>query len=98
RWLKWLWAVPVLGLLVYAAVVFRDRFLPGDAHPATLSLRLQDWPGAQLHVNWEKQAQPFQAARRGEITFDDGGKLLNVPLDPAHLRLGSFAYARHSGN
>ena len=97
KWLRWIWVVPVAGLLIYAAMVARERLLT-DSRPATLSLKLQDWPGAQLHVDWEKEALPIQGARRGEIVFEDGGKTRTMELDASLLRLGSFAYARRSGN
>src|SRR5207302_168100 len=97
KWLRWIWVVPVAGLLIYAAMVARERLFT-DSRPATLSLKLQDWPGAQLHVDWEKEAQPIQIARRGEIVFEDAGKTRTMELDASHLRLGSFAYARRSGS
>ena len=97
KWLRLLWIIPAGGLLVYAALVARERLFT-ELRPATLSLKLQDWPGAQLHVDWEKHAQPIEVARRGEIVFEDAGKTRTVELDAPHLRLGSFAYARRSGN
>jgi len=96
KWLGWLSVIPVTGFLIYAAVVARERLFP-EPRPATLSLKLQDWPGAQLHLDWEKAAQPIQLARRGEIVFEDDGKTRTVELDAPRLRLGSFAYARRSG-
>ena len=97
RWLGWLSVIPVMGLLIYAAMVARERFFT-ESRPATLSLKLRDWPGAQLHVDWEKAAQPLEGARRGELVFNEAGKTRTIELDAAQLHLGSFAYARRSGN
>lgn len=96
RW-KWLWLLPVAAILVIVWFLFRDRLLP-EPRPATLSVKLEDWPAAQLHVNWEGAAQPIESARRGEIAFEDGNKSTTVDLTPAQLRFGSFAYARRSGS
>lgn len=96
-WMTWGWIIPLTALIIYGGVIAHQRLMNEPKAP-TLSLALQDFPGAQLHVNWSKDALPVQMARRGELVFEDAGKKSTVQLDAAHLRQGSAAYARHSGN
>ena len=97
RWLRALWAVPVMALLVFAALLSRDRFVTENA-PPSLSLRLQDSPSGQLQIDWDKAAAPIRDAQRGWITIDDAGRQKTLDLNSEQLRLGELSYSRRSGD
>ena len=97
RWMRALWAVPVLALLVFAALLSRDRFITQSA-PPSLSLRLQDAPSGRLQIDWDKTAPLLRGAQRGLIAIDDAGRQKTLDLDGNQLRLGELGYARRSGD
>ena len=96
-WLRALWAVPILALLIFAALLSRDRFLTETA-PPSLSLRLQDSPTGQLQIDWDKGAPRIRDAQRGLITIDDTGRQTTFDLDGNQLRLGELSFPRRSGD
>jgi hypothetical protein len=63
-----------------------------------MALRVQDSPGAQLHIDWDRGAKAVEAARRGVLQVDEGDTHKSVDLNSSQLRQGTITYARHSGD
>lgn len=96
-WWQLGWALPLIAIALLAGFLAKDRYRP-EAHAETLSLKVQDAPGAQLHVDWDKQSRPIQVAQRGVLDINDGGNHRTVDLDAMQLRQGSLTYGRRSGD
>jgi len=97
RWQQWFWAIPMAVLLLFAGLLAKDRYWT-DALPPSLSLRVQDSPGAQLHIDWDRAAAAIQSAQRGVLQVDEGDTHKNIDLDASQLHHGGITYARHSGD
>ena len=100
-WWQLGWAVPLIAVALLAGFLAKDRYrlkALAERRAETLSLKVQDAPGAQLHVDWDKQARPIQLAQRGVLDINDGGNHRTVDLDAMQLRQGSLTYGRRSGN
>ncbi len=97
RWQQWFWAIPISGLIIFAGLLAKDRYW-SEAPPPSLSLRVQDSPGAQLHVDWDRATPAIQSAQRGILQVDEGDSHKTINLDAAQLRQGNLTYARHSGD
>jgi hypothetical protein len=97
-WRRWLWSIPIVALLAVAAWLVRERYLTEPPPPATFALKLQDTPGGQLRIEWDRAAQPIQMAHHGVLEIVDGGKSQTQTLDTTQLREGSITYGRSSGD
>jgi hypothetical protein len=84
-------------LLLFAGLLAKDRYW-SDALPPSLSLRVQDSAGAQLHIDWDRAAPAVQNAQRGVLQVDEGDTHKTIDLDASQLRHGGITYARHSGD
>lgn len=97
RWLRWLWAIPVVVALAVAGWLLTVRYF--EPPPASgLALRLQDSPGSQLHIDWDRDSRAIQVAQRGLLEISDDGQARNFDLDAEQLQKGTFTYVRRSGN
>lgn len=97
-WRRWLWSIPIVALLAVAALLVRERYLTEPPPPATFALKMQDTPGGQLRIEWDRAAKPIQMAHHGVLEIVDGGKSQTQTLDTTHLREGSLTYGRSSGD
>jgi hypothetical protein len=95
---RWLWSIPIVALLAAAAWLVRERYLTEPPPPATFALNMQDTPGGQLRIEWDRAAKPIQTAHHGILEIVDGGKSQTQTLDTTHLREGSITYGRSSGD
>jgi proteasome lid subunit RPN8/RPN11 len=97
RWQQWFWAIPMATLLLFAGLLAKDRYW-SDALPPSLSLRVQDSAGAQLHIDWDRAAPAVQNAQRGVLQVDEMDTHKTIDLDASQLHHGGITYARHSGD
>ncbi len=79
------------------AAVLRFTAKPAPpAPPATLGLVTAD-QGGQLHIVWDRNSPAVRGAASGVLSISEGPAPLVIPLDPPHLRTGSFTYGRQAG-
>jgi len=52
----------------------------------------------QLNIEWNRAAQPIAKAVRGSLEIADGPQSRTIPLAPADLAQGKFAYKRATGD
>ena len=93
---KWPWLVG-WALLVILAVVFGLRYWTTKpvAEPVGLSVLERE---GQLRIEWNRAARPVTAAVRGTLVINDGKDTQTFALAPRELTMGSFTYARKSGD
>jgi hypothetical protein len=96
--LRWLWSIPIVALLVFGALLVKERYFAETSPPATFALQLEDGLGGQMRIVWDKEAKPIRSAGRGVLDIVDGGKTQTLPLDASQLRQGNVTYPRHSGD
>ncbi len=69
---------------------------PAPAPPVSVGLTTFD-NGGQLQIRWDRFSAPVQQATSGALLLTEEGKAAKrIPLDPDHLRSGTFTYARES--
>lgn len=93
----WLLAALVLGVLGVGILtgIFHISGWP-VGHP-TLNLRATD-RGGQVHVEWDRGADPVQAAQKASLLIQDGDRKLETPLSGELLQHGSLTYRRKTGD
>jgi hypothetical protein len=96
--LRWLWSIPIVALLVFAAALVKERYLTDPPPRSTFALQVQNTPEGQLRIEWDKEAKAIVLADHGLLSIVDGDKSHEQPLDAAELRQGSFRYTRLSGD
>jgi len=65
--------------------------------PRGLSLTVAEM-GGELHIGWDRTAQPIREGTGGLLEIEDHGAHTEVMLTTADLRSGSVSYARQSGD
>jgi hypothetical protein len=50
--------------------------------------------GGQLHIEWDRSAEPIIAARKATILIQDGDRKVETPLSEEILQHGSLSYRR----
>jgi hypothetical protein len=103
---RWIWVLAIgVGLGVGAAgFQTRQAWLPkvvaavNPAPPArlpppALGLNAADHEG-QLQINWDRNSRALLEAQDAMLEITDGTATQAIQLDSAHLRAGSFTYAR----
>ncbi len=96
--LRWLWSIPIIALLVFGAVLVKERYLTEPLPPPTFALQMQNTPEGQLRIEWDKEAKVIALASHGVLDILDGDKSQAQRLDSTQLRRGSLTYARVSGD
>jgi proteasome lid subunit RPN8/RPN11 len=93
----WLIASIVLGGL--GVGVLAGAFHIGGSSPShrSLDLRATD-QGGQLHIEWDRSAEPIISARKGSILIQDGARKLETPLSEELLQHGTLSYQRKTGD
>lgn len=97
RWQQWFWAIPLAALLIFTGLLAKDRYW-NETPPPSISLRVQDSAGAQLHIDWDRTAPAVQNALRGVLQVEEGGVHKAIDMNAAQLQKGSVTYARHSSD
>ena len=93
---KWPWLVGWAVLVILAAVFGLRYFMfKPAAEPIALAVFEKD---GQLHIEWNHSARPVAAAVRGTLVINDGKETQTFALAPRELTLGSYTYARQSGD
>jgi hypothetical protein len=96
RW-PWLLASIILGGLgvgVLAGALHISGLTGGHR---SLDLRATD-QGGQLHIQWDRSAEPIRAAQKATIFIQDGDRKLETPLSQELLQHGSLSYKRKTGD
>jgi len=96
RW-PWVAASIVLGVLGVGVLAggFHISGLP--AGHRSLDLRATD-QGGQLHIEWDRSAEPILAARKATILIQDGDRKVETPLSEELLQHGSLTYQRKTND
>lgn len=89
----WIWAFMGLLILVVGVVI---TWKPAVAS-RSIGLRAEDSNG-QLLLKWDPNSPAVQKATRGTLDIRDGVSMVQLPLDAARLKEGSFRYTRQSGD
>jgi proteasome lid subunit RPN8/RPN11 len=105
---RWIWVLAIgIGLGVGAAgFQTRQAWLPKmvaavnpapppPLPPPTLGLNATDHEG-QLQINWDRNSRALLEARDAVLEITEGEATQAIQLDSAHLRAGSFTYARQA--
>jgi hypothetical protein len=87
--------VVVLLLGVLGGGILATGFHIGGlpARRQSLGLRATD-QGGQIHIEWDRAAEPMAAARRAAILIQDGERKVETPLSKELLQHGSLTYRR----
>jgi hypothetical protein len=93
---KWFWMAAVL-VIIGAMVVAGARYLSFPVPNESMALSVLEREG-QLNIEWNRSAQPVAKAVRGTLEIADGAKSQTIPLAPADLAQGKFAYKRATGD
>lgn len=93
-WRVWLGVSLVLLAAAIPAFIVGQRSVPALGR-SSLSLKLQDGPGAQLRIAWDRSA--IGRSQRGVLEIEDGKDRETVTLEPPHTGESTVTYARHSG-
>lgn len=92
------WLGLMAGLIVIAALaVAGARYLSFGTPSESLALSVLERDG-QLDIEWNRAAAPVSKAVRGTLEIADGPQTRTVPLAPAELAMGKFAYKRETGD
>jgi proteasome lid subunit RPN8/RPN11 len=103
----WTWVLAIGIAFGVAAATFQTRqaWLPkvvaavkpavNIPPPPALRLNAIDHDG-QLQINWDRDSRALPQARDAMLEIADGPSLKVIQLDDAHLRAGSFTYAREA--
>ncbi len=93
------WGLGILGWLAAGSLAVCLWFGPGlwRRQPARLGLSLAS-TDATVHVLWDRHSPGLRGAERGTIEVVDGAKTNRYEFGKDELRLGSFLYARHTGD
>jgi hypothetical protein len=93
---KWPWLV-AWAVLVLVAVVFGLRYWMLRPAGEPISLAVIEREG-QLRIEWNHASRPVNAAVHGTLVINDGSDTQTFALSPRELTLGSFTYARKTGD
>ena len=93
---KWFWMAGVL-VIIGAMVAAGARYLSFPAPSESMALSVVEREG-QLNIEWNRSAQPVAKAVRGSLEIADGPQSRTIPLAPADLAQGKFAYKRATGD
>jgi proteasome lid subunit RPN8/RPN11 len=97
RGAPWIWyAAGLIAILAGAAAGAGIWVLLQPSNPR-LSLSATEANG-QLHIAWDRAADPIRNAVRGTLEIEDGIVRTEAKLTPADLRSGSISYAQQSGD
>jgi len=93
--LRWPWLIASIVLGVMAVGVLAGAFhISGlSAGHRSLDLRASD-QGGQLHIQWDRSADPIVSARKATILIKDGDRKVETPLSEELLQHGSLTYQR----
>jgi len=95
--LSWLIASIVLGVLGVGVLAGAFHISGLAAGHRALDLRATDQSG-QVHIEWDRTAEPIIAARKATIVIQDGDRKLETPLSEELLQHGSLTYQRKTGD
>jgi proteasome lid subunit RPN8/RPN11 len=95
--LSWLIASIVLGVLGVGVLAGAFHISGLTAGHRALDLRATDQSG-QVHIEWDRTADPIVAARKASILIQDGDRKLETPLSEELLQHGSLTYQRKTGD
>jgi len=73
------------------------RYLSFPPPNESLALSVLEREG-QLNIEWNRAAEPVSKAVRGTLEIADGAQSRTIPLAPADLAQGKFAYKRATGD
>ena len=93
---KWIWLAAVL-IIIAVMVAAGARYLSLPIPNESMALSVLEREG-QLNIEWNPSAAPISKAVRGTLEIADGTKSQTIPLAPADLAQGKFAYKRASGD
>ena len=93
---KWIGLAVVL-IIIAAMVAAGARYLSLPPSNETMALSVLEREG-QLNIEWNRSAQPIAKATRGTLEIADGTQSRTIPLSPADLAQGKFAYKRATGD
>jgi len=93
---KWIGLAAVL-IIIGAMVAAGARYLSLPPSNETMALSVLEREG-QLNIEWNRFAQPIAKATRGTLEIADGTQSRTIPLSPADLAQGKFAYKRATGD
>ena len=85
------WAVMVI------AVVLGLRYWMFRPATEPISLAVIEREG-QLRIEWNHSSRPVNAAVRGTLVINDGSNTQTFSLSPRELTIGSYTYARKTGD
>jgi proteasome lid subunit RPN8/RPN11 len=105
---RWIWVLAIGVGLGFGAAGFQTRQAwlprvmaavnpapPTPLPPPTLGLNAVDHEG-QLQINWDRNSRALLEARDAMLEITEGTAAQAIQLDSAHLRAGSFTYARQA--
>ncbi len=97
--LSWPWLLAALTLGVLGVGILAGVFhISGwPAGRPTLNLRATDRAG-QVHVEWDRGADPVQAAQKASLLIQDGDRKIETPLSGELLQHGSLTYRRKTSD
>ena len=93
---KWIWLAAVL-IIIAGMVATGARYLSLPTPSESMALSVVEREG-QLNIEWNRSAQPVAKAVRGTLEIADGQQSRTIPLAPADLSQGKFAYKRATGD
>jgi len=93
---KWFWLAAVL-IIIAGMVAAGARYLSIPIPSESMALSVVEREG-QLKIEWNRAAQPVAKATRGTLEIADGSQSRTIPLAPADLAQGKFAYKRATGD
>ncbi|HSP69157.1 MAG TPA: hypothetical protein VLN48_15630 [Bryobacteraceae bacterium] len=93
---KWFWLAAAL-IIIAAMVAAGGRYLSFPPPNESLALSVLEREG-QLNIEWNRAAEPVSKAVRGSLEIADGAQSRTIPLAPADLAQGKFAYKRATGD
>jgi len=93
---KWFWLAAVL-IIIAGMVAAGARYLSIPIPSESMALSVVEREG-QLNIEWNRAAQPVAKATRGTLEIADGSQSRTIPLAPADLAQGKFAYKRATGD
>jgi len=91
----WLWILPIIGGLIVAGFLIRERYLARGNQP--FSFHVFD-AGQTVQIEWDQNSASIHNAHLGVIDITDGGETKRYSLADNELRAGKMSYLRSGGD
>jgi hypothetical protein len=91
----WLWIVPVIGGLIVAGFLIKERYLARGIQP--FSFHVFD-AGQTVQIEWDQNSASIRNAHLGVIDITDGGETRRYSLADNELHAGRMSYLRRGGD